>query len=91
MSTPANPEGTRPNAVRAEYRPPTVGSALKILYPSALAATSIGEPGSVTITMRSDFSMPAAVKACSKMRFCESVSTVDPDFDETIIAVCSMS
>ncbi|CAB4638583.1 unannotated protein [freshwater metagenome] len=31
--------------------------------------------------------MPASVNACSKMRFCESVSTVEPDFDETTIAV----
>jgi hypothetical protein len=29
MSTPARPDGTRPKAVRAEYLPPTVGSALK--------------------------------------------------------------
>ena len=28
MSTPARPDGTRPNAVSAEYRPPTFGSAL---------------------------------------------------------------
>ena len=41
--------------------------------------------------MRSVLSMPASVKAFSKTRFCESVSTVEPDFDETIIAVLERS
>ena len=50
----------------------------------------MGEPGSVTITTRPAGSMPAASKALTKARRCESVSTVEPDLEETTIAVRSM-
>ena len=65
MSTPASPLGTSPKAVSAEYRPPTLGSALNTRYPSARAATSSGDPGSVTTMIRSVGSMPAARNAAS--------------------------
>ena len=42
------------------------------------------------MTILSVLSMPASVNACSKARFCESVSTVEPDFEETTTAVCSI-
>ena len=91
ISTPASPQGTSPNAARAEYRPPTCGSALNTRYPSSRAAMSNGEPGSVTTTIRVNGSIPAAVNAASNARLCESVSTVDPDFDDTTTTVVSMS
>ena len=47
----------------------------------------MGELGSVTMKIRSVFSIPAASNAASKLRFCESVSTVDPDFEETTTTV----
>ena len=47
----------------------------------------MGEPGSVTITMRLAGSMPAASKAWANVRRCESVSTVEPDFDDTTSTV----
>jgi hypothetical protein len=60
---------------------------LKTWYPSARAATSRGDPGSVTTTMRSVGSMPALRKYSSYTRFWLSVSRVDPDLDEMITAV----
>ena len=50
---------------------------------------SSGEPGSVTTTMRSSGSMPRSRNAASNARLAESVSTVEPDFDETTSTVCS--
>ena len=41
----------------------------------------------MTTMIRSVFSIPDASKAASKLRFWESVSTVDPDFEETTTTV----
>ena len=53
------------------------------------AETSSGDPGSVTMTMRSIGSIPAAVKAAAKTRLWLSVSTVEPDFDDKTTTVRS--
>ena len=37
--------------------------------------------------IRSVFAIPASSKASSKLRFWESVSTVEPDFEETTTTV----
>ena len=91
-STPARPVGTRPNAVRAEKRPPTVGSAVKTArQPADSHAACSGEPGSVTATRRVRGSIPASRNAASTTRRCESVSTVEPDLEETTSTVRSRS
>ena len=41
----------------------------------------------MTIMIRSVLSMPKASKAASKLLFWESVSTVEPDLDETTTTV----
>ena len=75
----------------AENRPPTLGSARKWRYPASCAHCASGEPGSVTMQMRSAGSMPSCSNAAMNARRCESVSTVEPDFDDTTTAVCSRS
>ena len=87
VSQPASIVGTTPNAVSPEYLPPTVGSARNTRYPSTVACLCMGESGSVTMKIRVLLSMPAASKAASKLRFCESVSTVEPDFEDTTTTV----
>ena len=66
-STPASAVGTRPNAVSAEYRPPTSGSASTTAAFISRAVASSGEPGSVTITKcrpASASDSPASRNAC---------------------------
>ena len=51
----------------------------------------MGEFGSVTTMIREVLSILACSNACSKILFCESVSTVEPDLDETTTTVFAMS
>ena len=41
----------------------------------------------MTMKIRSVLAIPAASNAASKLRFWESVSTVDPDFEDTTTTV----
>src|SRR3954467_14643115 len=99
-SAPASALGTSPNADRALYRPPTVGSARNTAWapmaaagpPPAAAASGGGEPGSVTTTNRAPISFssnPASAKAAMNARRWLSVSTVPPDFELTATTVRS--
>src|SRR3954453_19075490 len=94
-SAPASALGTSPNADRALYRPPTVGSARNTAWaPMAAADSASGEPGSVTTTNRAPISFsskPASAKAAMNARRWLSVSTVPPDFELTTTTVRSRS
>src|SRR4051794_40221678 len=94
-SAPASALGTSPNADRALYRPPTVGSARNTAWaPMAAADSASGEPGSVTTTNRAPISFssnPASAKAEMNARRWLSVSTVPPDFELTTTTVRSRS
>ncbi len=80
---PASPDGTSPNAVRAEYAPADVRVGREHPVAGGRGVASSGEPGSVTTTMRPAGRCPAAAKAASKARRWLSVSTVEPDLLDT--------
>lgn len=80
MSAPARPEGTRPNAVSAEKRPPTLGSALKTLrYPASRAESSLGDRiGHDHDALRC---VDPAFSSGDERTPCRIRATVEPDLD----------